>query len=292
MADTDDKSVEGDVGQEQIPSTGSSPDPSPEPERRRRRFPIKSAIAIVLIVLVALPVVSTLQPNYYERYPEIGPRMQNWRTSTHARVGCDECHIEPGVTGYATFIAKSIPDFYSQLVTGADTSNLLGIPGTPACQKCHTGFRDVSSSGDLLIPHQAHVEILEIECSLCHQDLVHAEAEKGRNTPPMTMCLDACHDGEAASNECIDCHTQKQVPDDHLQANWLEIHAEQQDVVDCGECHAWSPTDFCADCHAELPPSHEESPNWKKDHQYPALERGDDPCKTCHDEEFCQQCHD
>jgi hypothetical protein len=105
----------------------------------------------------------------------------------------------------------------------------------------------------------------------------------------MSFCLEACHDDEQASAECVDCHTRKQVPDNHLDEDWLQVHAERVDEIDCGECHAWSP-DYCAECHSERPPSH--VGNWKNDHQFPALERGEDGCMTCHDEAFCLECHD
>ena len=277
MSDSDDRTVQHDD------------DVAEKPAKSRRRFPVKSAIAIVVIVLIGLPIFSTLQPNYYGRYPDLGSRMDNWRTSTHARISCAECHIEPGAAGYLSFAAKSIPAFYSQMILGPSTTNLFDTPGVEACQKCHTSFREVSSSGDLLIPHQAHVEILEINCPVCHVDLVHAEGEKGRNTPQMTGCLEECHDGEQASAECLDCHTRKQVPDDHLREDWLEVHSELTEAVDCGECHAWSP-DYCAECHSQRPASH--AGNWKNDHQYPALERGEAGCMTCHDEESCLECHD
>jgi hypothetical protein len=255
----------------------------------RDRFPLKTVIALVLIVLLGLPVFSLLQPRYYERYEDLGPRMENWRESTHARISCSSCHIEPGIGGFVSFATKAIPAFYSQLLHGPRPENLLSTPGREACQRCHTGYRQVSATGDLLIPHQAHVEVLELDCAVCHEELVHADNTQGFNAPKMTMCLELCHDGEQASAECTDCHTRKQVPDDHLREDWLLVHSEMVDTVDCGECHAWSP-DYCADCHAERPEGH--AGNWKKLHQYPALERGRDGCMTCHDEESCLECHD
>lgn len=258
---------------------------------RIRRMPWKTLVFLAVVVAIVLPGVSTIQSGYYQRYPDLGGRMENWRVSTHALMSCADCHIEPGIEGYLSYGIRSIPAFYSQLAQGPSSTNLFSTPSVDACQKCHTGFREVSSSGDLLIPHQAHVEILEIDCALCHQDLVHADNMTGRNTPRMTLCLEECHDGEQASTECIDCHTRKQVPDDHRNENWLDVHSERQEESDCGSCHDWSPVDFCVDCHSELPGSHE-GVNWKNEHQYPALERGEDGCMTCHDTEFCQQCHD
>lgn len=260
-----------------------------EKKRRLRHFPVKSFLALVIIVLVGLPIFSTLQPRYYERYPDLEPRMENWRASTHAKIPCSGCHVYSGAGGMLEFSARAIPAFYSQLIQGPHPDNLLDVPDSDACQKCHTAYRQVSSTGDLLIPHRAHVEILEVECATCHRDLVHSENTQGYNSPKMTMCFEQCHDGESATRECIKCHTRKHVPDNHKTEDWLEVHSQRAEEIDCGECHAWSP-DFCAECHSEKPESH--AGNWKKMHQFPALERGDKGCKTCHEEKFCLECHD
>ncbi|MBI5231459.1 MAG: hypothetical protein HY876_04755 [Coriobacteriales bacterium] len=255
---------------------------------RRFRFPVKSAVAIAFLVLLALPL-STLHADYYKRYPQLGTRMQNWRTSTHARFSCGSCHIEPGLRGFLYRGTRTIPAFYSQILQGPRQTNLFDVPGRNACQKCHTSYRQVSASGDLLIPHRAHVEVLKVNCADCHKELVHARNEKGFNRPRMTMCLSRCHDGKQATTACTKCHTRKHVPSNHRRKDWLETHSTLTDSVDCGECHGWSP-DFCGQCHSKRPRSH--SGNWKKAHQFRAKKRGDKGCLTCHEERFCKRCHD
>ncbi|HET6498088.1 MAG TPA: hypothetical protein VFH17_03435 [Coriobacteriia bacterium] len=258
------------------------------PPRRRRRFRLLAVvIAPVIVVLLVWPLVSLLQPTYYERYPHLRERMDNWRVSTHGRMTCAGCHIEPGVRGHLEFAARSIPAFYSQLIEGPHEENLFAPPGREACQQCHTSFRQVSADGDLLIPHRAHVEILEIDCVQCHSELVHAESPEGFNRPSMRGCLEQCHDGEIARAECVNCHTRKHVPDDHLREDWLEIHARMVETQDCGECHAWTP-DYCQECHARRPASH--AGNWKTAHSERARVRAAG-CMVCHSEESCRECH-
>jgi len=246
------------------------------------------ALAIVVVVLLALPVISMLQPGYYKRYPSLGQRMDHWAVSTHSRISCIECHVEPGVQGFVTFAAGSVPAFYSQLLQGPDDTNLLKAPGRAACQKCHTRYRRVTRSGDLLIPHRAHVEVLEMDCVECHKDLVHSLNRRGFNRPEMEACLAQCHDGDKASDECVKCHTRKQTPSTHEQTDWLEVHGEQAESEDCGECHDWTP-DYCADCHKKRPASH--AGNWKTDHAEHAKVRGEG-CLVCHGgQKFCDGCH-
>lgn len=245
-------------------------------------------LAAVVLVLLVLPVVSMLQPGYYRRYPALGQRMDHWTTSTHSRISCAQCHLEPGVKGFVSFSARSIPAFYSQLLQGPSNTNLLTAPSRQACQKCHTSYRTVAPSGDLLIPHKAHVETLNLDCAVCHKDMVHSLNRRGFNRPEMETCLKQCHDGDKASNECIDCHTRKETPPTHSKKDWLAVHGAAAETENCGACHSWTP-DFCAECHAKRPPSH--VGNWKKDHAPHAKVRGDG-CLVCHGgEKFCKECH-
>jgi hypothetical protein len=262
-----------------------------KPKRSRRFWWLLAAGFVVLLVLVVafLPQFSTMQPAYYGRYPGMSARMENWKNSTHARVGCVSCHVEPGVKGLVGYGLASIPGFYSQLFLGTQTTNLLKPPSVAACQKCHTNYRQVSPNGDLLIPHKAHVVVLKMNCVECHKNLVHSANEKGYNSPKMATCLDKCHNGKTASNKCTDCHTRKQTPESHAQKNWLEVHSEQAATGDCGKCHGWT-QNYCADCHKNRPASH--VGNWKTGHAAAAKQRGKG-CLVCHGgEKFCKECHD
>jgi len=255
----------------------------------RRKVITWLVVAFGVLVLVALtvPVIFTLQPDYYRRYPALALRMDHWETSTHSRISCSECHIPPGVDGLLAFAARSIPAFYSQLSSGPDDTNLLQAPGRDACQSCHTTYRNVAPSGDLLIPHRAHVEVLGMECVTCHKDLVHSVNRHGFNKPEMGLCLEQCHDGDTASNECVDCHTRKQTPESHARDDWLRVHGDFAESEDCAVCHDWTPG-YCARCHEQRPESH--AGNWKSDHAPHALTRGDG-CLVCHAQEFCDECH-
>lgn len=258
-------------------------------ERRRSRLALlwAAGIAGIAAVLLVLPVVSTLQPDYYRRYPALGQRMDHWAVSTHSRISCVECHIEPGIPGFFGYAAQAVPAFYSQMLRGANDSNLLKPPSRAACRKCHTSYRTVSPGGDLKIPHKAHVEVLGMECVTCHKDLVHSLNRRGFNRPDMKTCL-TCHDGDKASDKCMDCHTQKQTPETHTKPDWLQVHGAAAQTGQCATCHDWTP-DYCADCHRKKPASH--AGNWKQEHG-PAAKLRDGGCIVCHGgERFCKTCH-
>ncbi len=248
---------------------------------------VVSVIVFLVFAAIAVPIYSTLQPEYYSRYPQLRVRMQNWAKSTHSKIGCAGCHVDPGPIGFMGFAAKAIPDFYMQLIVGPRSTNLLSAPDREACQKCHTNYRQISPDGDLLIPHRAHVVVLGIQCAFCHRNLVHSLNTEGFNKPEMTTCL-ICHNGGKATNLCVKCHTQKQVPPSHKQADWLVIHSKMTKTIDCSKCHGWSP-DFCKQCHSKKPASH--VGNWKTLHA--AVARPNPKrCHTCHTNDFCKRCHD
>ena len=261
--------------------------------KRRFRIPLTRrtafvAAAVLVLVGVLLPIVSTLQPGYYERYPSLRPRIAGWRGSTHAKMSCADCHVDPGVMGALSFAAKAIPDFYEQLVFGPKATNLLAVPSSAACQRCHTTYRQVSPSGDLLIPHRAHVQVLEIKCAVCHKNLVHFKNPQGFNAPVMQTCM-KCHDGKQATSDCVKCHTQKQVPERHKQADWLSVHGSMVGKIDCASCHNWTP-DYCKNCHSQRPASH--AGNFKATHKDRIAAVGKTGCLVCHDEKtFCGKCH-
>lgn len=245
-------------------------------------------LGVLLVAGAVTPVVLTLRPNYYRRYPALALRMDHWATSTHSRISCGQCHVDPGIGGLVRFAGRAVPAFYSQLLQGPDETNLLTAPRRAACQKCHTSYRSVAPSGDLLIPHRAHVEVLGVECVTCHKDLVHSLNRHGFNRPEMELCLEQCHDGDTASNECVDCHTRKQTPASHEREDWLQTHGAAAAFEDCDSCHDWTPG-YCAECHEKRPASH--VGNWKSGHAESARLRGDG-CTVCHGgEEFCKQCH-
>ena len=255
--------------------------------RRRLIIAAMAAVGLLIVAAVAVPVFSVLQPGYYERYPVLAKRMEHWTTSTHSKVGCAECHVEPGTRGAVEFAVRAVPAFYSQLAQGPAEFNLLKAPGRAACQSCHTTYRKVGPSGDLLIPHRAHVEVLKMECSTCHRNLVHSLNRHGFNRPEMESCL-TCHDGDTASDECTDCHTRKQVPPSHTEKTWLQEHGDAAKFEDCESCHSWTP-EYCAECHSKKPASH--VGNWKEGHAEPAKVRGDG-CLVCHGgQKFCDRCH-
>lgn len=124
------------------------------------------------------------------------------------------------------------------------------------CEFCHVQKENyegfINPVRELQFSHQKHMELENVNCTTCHRGLQNTDYASSSNMPSMMDC-NLCHDNTRASNICENCHT-----------------------------------DFAT----LIPPDHK-SQDFLKDHKrlvrVGAMETN---CSTCHDESFCQQCHD
>lgn len=251
---------------------------------RRWRY---GAISFLILLLIGVPLYATSRPQFYQRFKAVKPLYEAWRVSTHSRMNCGSCHVEPELKNVVVYKLKSIGNFYLSYIAPPAQPGIFVKPSKKVCFQCHTKYRTISPSGDLLIPHRAHVEVLKLKCVYCHWWLVHRKNPKGLNSPPMTKCL-KCHDGKQASQACKSCHTEKAYPASHRAADWPKQHSQRTKEINCGDCHGWTPQ-FCQECHGRRPPSH--AGNWKKAHSFPAKARSKG-CLVCHKRSKCLTCHD
>lgn len=250
----------------------------------RRKWLIRTGIAAgVITVLVIIPGYLAARPSFLARYDNMSAEVETWETSVHAKVSCQRCHVSPDFADQAKYSARMLGEFYISWLSREP--DVMARPTTEACSKCHIDLRTVSPSGDLNIPHRAHVELLELDCVECHIYLVHELSPEGKHVPRMVDCL-TCHDGETAKNACATCHTEKATPDSHKAADWKIVHPAMQEQEDCEKCHAWT-EDWCVECHTRRPTAHEGK--WRSNHRYVVEERRN--CEACHKADFCIKCH-
>jgi hypothetical protein len=252
----------------------------------RRRVVLGVVLALLLVVVFAIvPGYLATQPRFLQRYSHFNKPYKTWSTSVHAKVPCQKCHIAPTIPAQAAYSVRMLGEFYISAVAPSRQPKLLDAPTNAACQSCHLDLRTVSPTGDLNIPHRAHVTVLKMQCVTCHKYLVHDKNPAGTHRPTMATCL-TCHDGTKAKNACSTCHTNKGEPISHRQPDWLIIHPEMQAKVDCKSCHQWKAT-WCSDCHKKRPKSH--TADWRTTHGKAVAVRRN--CEACHEPEFCIRCH-
>jgi hypothetical protein len=249
------------------------------------------ALAVAAIAVFAIgPGITGSQPEFYQRFERFSPYYKSWTVSQHARVNCQSCHVPPRWTDRATYHLRTTGEVYLSLLPLDRAPETLGKPANAACESCHIDLRAVSPSGDLNIPHRAHVDKLKVRCTVCHSRLVHGAGTQQGTKPRMATCL-TCHDGKKAKSGCEVCHRSKGEPESHDSKDWLMVHADRQEQEDCKECHAWNDK-WCADCHSQRPASHGTASNpavWRKTHGAAVDVRRN--CEVCHDERSCVRCH-
>jgi hypothetical protein len=252
---------------------------------RGRVFLLLATVAVAIAVFVVVPGYMAAQPQFFQGNKSVSGAYKAWSTSVHAQASCQSCHVPPSWTSQAIHALRMPGEFYLSVVLPSRRPPDLGTPTNDACQSCHTDLRKVSVSGDLNIPHRAHVAVLKLRCVDCHDSLVHKTNAQGTHKPTMTGCL-RCHDGRRAKNSCSACHTEKALPANHRAADWVVIHPQMQAKIDCAKCHGWTP-DWCAQCHTTRPRSHTKT--WRTDHGSRVKTHRD--CEVCHTGSFCVRCH-
>lgn len=253
--------------------------------RRRRVLVGASIAALAIAVFVLVPGYFASRPGFLKRYANYDAQYKSWSTSVHAKVSCQKCHVSPKVSSQVAYSARMLGEFYISAVLRARQPKLLATPTNDACRSCHPDYRTVSPTGDLNIPHRAHVVVLKMRCVECHAYLVHEKSPEGKNLPRMATCL-TCHDGKTVKNACVTCHTAKAAPANHGTADWLVVHPQGQGELDCANCHAWT-QHWCTECHARRPVSH--SADWRSTHGLQVKVHRN--CEACHEAAFCVECH-
>jgi len=192
------------------------------------------AVLIVVVFFLGPPYYITSRPSYFGSYRGVRSFHDSWKSSTHAEVDCVECHVKPAARHVVLLRLEMIGEFYAKPILQSSWPFSWRKPPNEACLVCHSSSRRTSPSGDLLIPHKAHVEVLKMECIDCHEYLVHKRNLEGKHTPPMARCL-KCHDGTRALNECKSCHRKKSYPANHRSNDWLIVHGQKKKEINCAK---------------------------------------------------------
>lgn len=252
-------------------------------------------LGISLLSGVALKVTST--PQFCGSCHEMTPEVATWQASSHSKVSCVACHIEPGIESLVKHKIGSLKQLYEHLTN--TVPEIIVMPHQikdEACIECHSMARKVTTSGDILIPHDKHLE-QGIACVACHGGVAHGfVAQRGlnqkkdfgtwtSNKAEQVMNFD---ETKLAMEVCLTCHEQVNVGKkpwlEHQEQNELAVHptsevSEPAVKVSTGDLKA--PMN-CSACHSEsMTPDNHENEGWKTTHGISASQDVLD-CASCH----------
>ncbi|WP_434512000.1 cytochrome c3 family protein [Desulfitobacterium sp. AusDCA] len=172
-------------------------------------------LAMVFATGAALKLTST--PQFCSSCHEMKPEYTTWQQTSHSKIACVQCHIEPGAVNLVKHKLNSMTQLYEHL-TGK-VPNPITMSETiknDVCEQCHSTMRQVTASGDIIIPHDKHLK-QGISCIACHAGVVHGFATERGLTPKndyetwteeKAQKVTSFDDTKSTMEACLDCHDQ------------------------------------------------------------------------------------
>ncbi|MCQ6278717.1 NapC/NirT family cytochrome c [Bacillus sp. EB600] len=224
-----------------------------------------SLFFVVLFVVVGfVGVEATSSKSFCSTCHEMKPEAETLKASSHSEVECKECHIQSGVVNYAKAKMNGLVQVYEKATDSypAPIHMPTQIPNS-SCEKCHNmKTRNVTASGDIIIPHEKHLKD-DVKCVDCHSGVAHGDIadrnvtfktdyDKWNSTlgkqmmsdvkftePKMADCI-SCHQARNVSTACKTCHSTGMKPDSHNDPSFMKGgHGKlaDKDIKKCNSCH-------------------------------------------------------
>ena len=231
----------------------------------------KTLLLVFLLILVGVAALfwgtfqKTSQTSYCASCHVMKPEYYTLEASSHSKLACVECHVEPGVLTKVKYKLVSLEELFASLTGsyGIAITSTTPIPDA-ACTQCHDmSTRTVTPSGDLNIPHDKHIQE-GVHCVECHTGVAHGNIAEKRATfvtddsqwdaatgksfmsdlssirPSMDVCLN-CHKARNAPLNCSACHTTSMKPSSHSDPNFMtggHGALANKDILACDTCHS------------------------------------------------------
>ncbi len=228
------------------------------------------SIVILLFILTAVSAEYTSRPGFCPTCHYMESFYQSWRTSTHNKVDCVECHFEPGMSGtirgklnglvqIINYISLSYKKRKPWAEIPDNTCNRSGCHETQAFGDTTFYFKGVPFS------HKHHLEDFrrgkKLKCTSCHSQIVQGTHMQVTEATCFTCHFkksdDPEHKYDKLSN-CNTCHNWTKVPKEQI-ANFRYDHTLVVDAkISCYSCHTNTVSgngivekERCFQCHFE-----------------------------------------
>ncbi|HEU4725187.1 MAG TPA: cytochrome c3 family protein [Candidatus Eisenbacteria bacterium] len=214
------------------------------------------------LVLTFSAVEVTSKPTFCGSCHIMAPYYKSWKTSSHGKIACVECHIPPGVTAEIRKKYEAI-SMVARYFTGTYGTKPWTEISDAACLRCHERrlLAGKELLGDVLFDHSAHLTEMRrgktLRCTSCHGQMV-----QGSHIAVTTSTCILCHfkgaqEGEGTTR-CVLCH---QIPEKTYKLGAVSF--QHSDVakfgMECRWCHAQPqgstgevPRERCQTCHNQV----------------------------------------
>lgn len=215
-----------------------------------KRFSLFFGIWFVIIVIVfAASAEFTSRPNFCPTCHYMEPFYNSWKTSSHNKIQCVECHFEPGLQG----TIKGKLNGLVQIVSYVSRSYKRRKPWAdiPDNTCSRSGCHETQNFNDTLyftkgiqFNHKHHLGELrrgkKLKCTSCHSQIV-----QGSHMEVTYATCFNCHfrkspDPEHNSiklTDCYTCHNLKDKPKEELAAMRYNHVQVVENNIQCSSCH-------------------------------------------------------
>lgn len=192
---------------------------------------IGGVLVMALSTGAALKVTST--PQFCSSCHEMAPEYATWEVTSHAKIACVTCHIEPGAGNFVKHKMGSLVQLYEHFTGKIPQPIVMPHPiKNEVCEECHSTVRKVTASGDIIIPHDKHLK-QGIACVACHAGVAHGFVAERGLTPKQDYATWTTAKAEKHTTfdntrlgmeVCLNCHDQV----NQGKKPWLENEGQGQ----------------------------------------------------------------
>lgn len=259
-------------------------------------YALYAAVAFAVIIFItASPVTNNPVVCSGSVCHGINPAYQSWKTSSHARLNCRDCHIQDSYLEITNEKFVQYPKRFWMTIWGVkepiNATNEYSQTQMPSerCARCHKNkYRVFTFSSGITMNHDVH-ETAGIACAVCHNRVAHPKAEKydpidGKSKYGKFAYKDFLN----MKDGCWRCHSSSN----------LFRNPETMSFIKKGK----TPPSDCRACHNHdfpFPEGHLDK-KWRANHKTIAKAKFDE-CLTCHaagkkfdnkGDLWCTLCHD
>ncbi|MCX6160136.1 MAG: NapC/NirT family cytochrome c [Ignavibacteriae bacterium] len=203
----------------------------------------------VAIVFLAASAEYTSRPGFCPTCHYMEPFYQSWKTSSHNKINCVECHFEPGLSGKIKGKMNGLVQIVSYVSRSYKKRKPWADIPDNTCSKSGCHDRQASNDttydfGGISFSHKNHLTGQKrgktLKCTSCHSQIV-----QGSHIQVTTTTCFNCHFKKSDDpehkydklTECTKCHDWKHKTEEQLASLRYNHNIVVKNDIQCNSCH-------------------------------------------------------
>jgi hypothetical protein len=204
---------------------------------------------VVFIIVLAASAEYTSRPSFCPTCHYMEPFYQSWKSSSHNKVQCIECHFEPGLQGKIkgklnglVQIVNYMSSTYKKRKPWADIPD--NTCSRPECHATQSTQDTVYETKGIQFNHKHHLQELrrgkKLKCTSCHSQIVQGSHMQVTYTTCFNCHFKKSDDPEHKLDklsECTTCHKLDKKTPEQLAGMRYNHTSVVERKIDCKNCH-------------------------------------------------------